>query len=117
MDATGVSLRLSPFASKSDRKDRLKRCFLYVITLHQSEGRSLPIYQMLSQDHSSIQISNMLKLCSVENNHVIPNEVIIDQSAAFLLALLETYTKFKSVHQYLDHCYDISPCRVQRYEL
>lgn len=49
----------------------------------------------------------MLKRCGVENNHVIPDEVIIDQSAAFLLAILETYTKFKSVHQYLDHCYEI----------
>lgn len=107
MDATGVSLRLSPLASKSDRTEKLKRCFLYVITLHQTEDRSLPIYQMISQDHSSIQISNMLKMCSVENNHITPNEVVVDQSAAILLALVETYTRFKSVHQYLDHCYDI----------
>lgn len=107
MDATGVSVRLSPLASKSDRTDKTKRCFLYVITLHENEGRSLPIYQMLSQDHSSIQISMMLKTCSVENNHVKPNEVIIDQSAAFLLAILQSYTSYKSVHQYLDRCYEL----------
>lgn len=106
-DATGVSLRLSPLVNISERTNKPKKCFLYVITLIQTEGRSLPIYQMLSQDHSSIQIGNMLKMCSVENNHIKPDEVVIDQSPAFLLALIETFITLKSVHQYLDHCYEL----------
>lgn len=106
MDATGVSVRLSDLASISERTGKLKKCFLYVITLQTPSG-SAPIYQMLSQDQSTIQITTMLKKCDVQNNHKKKEEVIIDRSAALLLSVIETYTPFKSVHQYLDHCFDI----------
>lgn len=107
MDATGVSLRLSPLASISDRTGKTKRCLLYVIFLHLNDERGLPMYQMISQDHSAIQIEFMLKKCQEQNNHFTPDEIIMDQSAGLLLANVNCFTKFKSVHQYLDCCYDI----------
>lgn len=106
MDATGVSLKLSSLTSVSNRTGGPKRCFLYIITL-QSNDFSLPIYQMLSQDHSSLQISMMLDRCRTLNNYFNPNEVIMDQSAAFMLANVISFTRFKSIHEYLSFCFDI----------
>lgn len=107
MDATGVSLRLSPLASMSVRTGKSKRCLLYVIFLHLNNERSVPMYQMISQDHSAIQISLMLKTCRAQNNHFKPHEIIMDHSAGLLLANVDSFTDFKSVHQYLDFCFEI----------
>lgn len=106
MDATGVTTRLSPYASISIRKGVPKRCFLYVITLYLEDGTSMPVYQMLSQLHSSIQINNMLSLFKVENQHRIPHEFVMDKSAALLLSTLLTFTSSTSVHEHVDHCYE-----------
>lgn len=107
MDATGVSLRLSPHAEISDRTGKMKRCFLYVVTLKLRDGSHKPIHQMLSQDHSSIQISLMINQCRARNNNFIPMESVMDQSAAFLLANVLSFTRFKSMHEYLSHCFII----------
>lgn len=103
MDATGVSLRLSPLVAISERTGKPKRCLLYVIFLHLTNERSVPLFQMISQDHSG----TMLKTCRAQNNHFKPNEIVIDQSAALLLANIDSFTEFRSVHQYLDFCYEI----------
>lgn len=107
VDATGVSLLLSPIASKSEKTGKMKRCFLYVITLQSATERGLPLYQMLSQDHRSIQINNMMLNCKSQNNDFTPNEIVVDDSAALLLSSVTCFTEFNSVNKYLDYCFDI----------
>lgn len=107
IDASGVSLLLSPVADVSDRTGKLKRCFLYVITLQRSGERALPIYQMLSQDHTTIQINMMIQKCRKRCNDFMPDEIIMDDSAALLLSAVNCFTEFISVHKYMDYCYDI----------
>lgn len=85
-DATGISVLLSPLAAVSERTGKMKRCVLYVITLHRSGERALPIYQMISQDHTSIMINTMIQKCRKRCNDLIPDEVIMDDSAALLLS-------------------------------
>lgn len=65
------------------------------------------MYQMLSQDHTSIQINMMLQKCQKRNNDFVPNEIIMDDSAALLLSAVCCFTEFKSVHEYFDYCSDI----------
>lgn len=62
---------------------------------------------MLSQDHTSIQIDFMIQKCRKRSNDFIPNEAIMDDSAALLLSCVNCLTEFNSVHKYLDYCYEI----------
>lgn len=107
IDATGANVKLSPLSAISEHTGKTKRCFLYVIHLRLSDGGSVPVYQMLSQDHSSIQISFMLQKFKSQHDYRHPCELIMDESAALLLSSIDTFTPVKSVHEYLDLVYDL----------
>lgn len=107
IDATGISVKLSPLSTISEHTGKTKRCFLYAINLRLCDGGSIPVYQMLSQDHSSIQISFMLQKFKSHHNHRHPSELVMDESAALLLSSIEIFTPVKSVHEYLDLVYDL----------
>lgn len=107
MDATGISVVLSKYSEKSTRSGLSKRCFLYVITLQRKCGDSMPVFQMITQEHSSIQINTMLATFkSINNIYNNEFEIIMDQSAALLLSTVLTFTTSHSVHAYLDHCFE-----------
>lgn len=98
VDATGIGIRPPQFSAVSDKTGNAKYVFLYQITLHGKE-RNMPIYQMLSQEHTSRKIADFISTWnSTQFRDVNPQEVIIDQSAALLLALVQSLTESRSVH-------------------
>lgn len=107
IDATGLSVKLSKYTSISSKTGSPKRVFLYAITALIPNSTSMPVYQMISQEHSSIQINLMLSKFKADIiTHKNPNEITMDQSAALLLSSVSTFTSSTSVNQYLDNCYD-----------
>lgn len=106
LDATGIALQLPEECVHSERTGKMRKTFLYQIVFHGSE-QSLPVYQMLSQVHTSKKIAEMLEKFKEESMFGKPLSVIfIDQSTAMLLGCVKAMTPFKSPHEYLDHCYD-----------
>lgn len=107
-DATGVSIRLSKFAGISKLTGKMKRCFLYIITMQMVDGTSSPVFQMLSQNHSSIQINFMLSIFKTDvMQSRNPKEIITDDAAALILSNITTFNTMKSTHEYLSCCYDM----------
>lgn len=106
IDATGIPVRVPSECSKSERTGKARYIFLYSVTFHGSK-RNLPVFQMLSQEHTSRKISEWLKCWQISQlRQRTPNEIVIDQSAALLLALVSTFTKSSSVNEYLSHLYE-----------
>lgn len=106
IDATGISVRLPPQCFISERTGKMKYVFYYSITYHGSE-RNLPVYQMLSQEHTSDKIWTwLLKWKYLHFRQKSPDEVIIDQSSALTLAVTLAFAGKPTVHEYLSHCFD-----------
>lgn len=106
IDSTGVSLILPPECEISTRTNTLKRCMLYNIVMLGAKT-SKPVYQMLTQRHTSTQISRMLDTFKIKQHHdKNPKEVFIDESAALFLACVKTFTPFDSANEYIDYGYD-----------
>lgn len=106
LDATGISVRLPPQCFISQRTGKMKYVFYYSITYHGSE-RNLPVYQMLSQEHTSDKIWTwLLKWKYLHFRQKSPDEVIIDQSSALTLAVTLAFAGKPTVHEYLSHCFD-----------
>lgn len=106
VDATGISVRLSPYSSISSRRDAPKRCFLYAMTLRLCDDKSVPVFQMLSQLHSTTQINTMFSTFKSQIIQKNPHEIIMDKSAALMLSSVLTFSSSSSVHEYLDHCFE-----------
>lgn len=106
IDATGCSAQLSPEAEISERTGKKKRCFFYNMMLHGTE-KTISVYQMLSQTHSSQKITDwLLTWKNRHNNQRNPIEVRMDESAALILSAVTSFTSCKSVHEYLSQCYE-----------
>lgn len=77
----------------------------------QTTGRmqhmSVPIYQVISQSHTSQKISDMVRTWkNTQFRQKVQNEMIMDESDALLLSSVETSTSSHSVQEYLSHCFD-----------
>lgn len=84
----------------------MKRVFQYTTTLHRKTG-STPCYQMISQSHSSDKIGQWLRKWKIDHiRGKDSNEVILDESAALLLACVSIFTRAHSLHGYLTQCYE-----------
>lgn len=106
IDATGCSCQLSEEAEISERTGKKKRCFFYNMMLHGKE-KTIPVYQMLSQTHSSQKITDwLLTWKNRHNGERNPIEVRMDESAALILSAVTCFTSSKSVHDYLTQCYN-----------
>lgn len=67
-------------------------------------GSSVPVSQMLSGKHDNNTIAKWLKTF-VDVVRGPPKEVVIDESAALLLASIKAFTQFNSVPSYLNRCH------------
>lgn len=106
IDATGISVTLPSECEISARTNKIKRCMLYSIVM-QGTTSNKPVYHMVTQTHTSSQIIRMLKsFMSLQHRDKSPDEVVIDESAALMLACVQAFTSFNSVNEYLNHCYE-----------
>lgn len=108
IDATGISIKPPQNSSVyyNARGEQYKRSFLYLICVV-IDSKHVPVFQIVSQRHSHEFIAYMLHYFKERVlNGKFPNEVIIDDSAALLLANILTFTGAKSMDEYLNQCYD-----------
>lgn len=108
IDATGIGTKSPEYSSVycSARGEKYKKCFLYLICLV-IEKKHVPVFQVISQRHSHDFIAYMLHYFKERIlNGKFPSEVIMDDSAALLLANILTFTQAKSMLDYLNQCYD-----------
>lgn len=68
-------------------------------------GSSVPVGQMVSAKHDNTTISRWLE--DLFKTICIPNEVVLDESAALLLAVVKAFTQFDNVVSYLQRCHHI----------
>lgn len=79
--------------------------FLYLLCLKNKNGMSIPVGQMLSSEQDSTTISMFLNKWL--DDFSIPNEVVCDDSAALHKAVVRSFTRFRSVDDYLNACFMI----------
>lgn len=101
IDATGSVVTPPRRSKKIDGTDKLKHVFLYTIML-KTDGKSVPIAQMLSQDQSSEQI--IMFLTKTFKDLKLPSEVVCDESKALLKALSTTFTGYGQIEGYVTAC-------------
>lgn len=75
--------------------------FFYAVTCHGTK-RSFAVAQMLSQLHTIEWIRLWLSIW-LEDNHL-PDEVIIDESAALMGAVISAFTQFETTNDYISAC-------------
>ncbi|KAJ6647961.1 NOF-FB transposable element [Pseudolycoriella hygida] len=106
IDSSGVPVIPPEFSSYSIEFDTLKPIFLYNINL-QLPTFSIPIFQLLSQRHTSSFLHYILScwqdVCFGGKS---PNEIIVDDSKALLLTSAQTFTSCKTMEVYMNKCYD-----------
>lgn len=104
IDATGCCAQLPAESETSERTGKKKRCFYYAMTMHGQKG-STSAYQMLSQSHTSQKISEWLTTWKIYHHaNKSPRVVIVDESAALLSAVAQTFACKKSMNGYLSQC-------------
>lgn len=105
IDATGISIQPPLHSSISETTGTYKRSYMYQITFQ--GATNVPAFQSISQDHSHEFICDfLLHWKNRQLNGKIPAEMIMDNSAALLLASVLVFTGSKSLREYLSHCYD-----------
>lgn len=92
IDATGLGLRVP---------ESNKYIFLYMICCR-GRDKSIPVAQMLSQNHTASFIYFWLNNWLKTNKK--PHEIIIDDSKALLSACVQAFTQFKTTNEYLSAC-------------
>lgn len=106
IDATGVTVTPPKFGSISKRTSKSMKPFLYIITLH-GQTYNVPIHQILSQRHSHEFLGYLLVNWKHRHNDgKSPNEVIIDQSQALIIASIQAFTSSQTMEDYLSRCHD-----------
>lgn len=109
IDATGVKVippkgsRISvKKTAKSSGQPKPQTIFLYVIMMRGIVP--VPVAAMLSQDHTMRFISFWLNTWSFNNN--VPDEIVLDQSAALFGACVQTFTNLPNTNAYVSACMD-----------
>lgn len=104
IDATGSIIKPPSNSALSPKNLKLKHIYLYNVML-KTDGASIPIFQMISQKHTARFISYWLGECFFKIPILCPpSEVVCDDSKAFLLALVKTFTIHHSVKNYIGAC-------------
>lgn len=102
IDATGSLVIPPKQTQKIHGTNKLKHIFLYQIMAKLSSGKSVPIAQMLSQDHSSEFIEYFLR--KVFKQMKPPKEFVSDESKALLKALAATFAGCNGMDAYVKQC-------------
>lgn len=100
LDATGKVVK--KFEIYPDRKTGY--IFLYRITIN-FESKTLPVYQMLSEEHSAPFIRYWLDEWVQECGATVPAEDMADQGRALLLAMYQSFNGM-TIKQYVDTIFE-----------
>lgn len=103
IDAAG-SLVLPPKNSNISENGKNSHIFLYAM-MAKTSYTSVPISQMLSQQHSLNFISFWLRTWL--QMAVKPEEEVVDDSAALIGALVKAFTDAPNTKQYIKRCFDL----------
>lgn len=104
IDATGSVVKPPNNLYLSEKTNKPVHVFFYTVMAKQGDtGTSVPVAQMLSQKQSSNFISYWLNSW-VKRVGTMPNEVIIDNSAALLKSIVNAFTDCGSVEKYICNC-------------
>lgn len=68
-----------------------------------NSGSSIPVTQMISAKHDNVTIWQWLE--ELVQTTGIPKELVIDESAALLLASVKALTQFSNVFEYMNQCH------------
>lgn len=112
LDATGTGLRTFRFLPVTTKKKM--PVFLYTMGCH-STGKTIPIYQVLSDKHTLGFHVGWLTEWARKNKNV--DEIIMDDSAALIGACVQAFTRCLNTNEYISQCwdcllFDASPPRV-----
>lgn len=103
IDATGSIVRR--FRKVSG--DKTNHIFLYECTVGDSSLSSqYSVSNMLSESHNALAIYTWLASWIRTQVVGIPNEVVTDMSLALMYAVVMAFTKFKTLDDYIKHCYE-----------
>lgn len=103
----GAPVKPPQFSSISSATGNLKPILLYTISLH-ADKNSRPVFQILSQRHTSDFISYFMKHWRHQyNNMKNPHEIIMDNSNALILASVQSFTSLSTTNAYLNACFDM----------
>lgn len=106
IDSSGVSVILPPECEISARTNTMKRCMLYNIVMLGSKTSKV-VYQMVTQTHTSSQISKMIDIFKTKQHHEKnPKEIFIDESPALFLGCCKAFLSMNSTNEYMDYCFD-----------
>lgn len=103
IDATGSIVKPPKSSLLSKHNDKPAHIFLYNIMAKTENNKSVAVGQMLSQRHTSHFIAYWLTCWSKEA--VVPNEVVTDDSAALLAAVVQSFTSLPNMRSYLEKSY------------
>lgn len=109
LDATGSLISnnslLADISDSLERDIRLPHIFLYLISVKNDDGKSIPVGQMLSAQQDSTRITYFFKrwLESFKK----PAEVAIDDSKALLKSCAESFALCEDTKDYIRKCYAV----------
>lgn len=106
IDATGFNIRTNSFLPQTGEEKKMP-VFLYTIGCH-SGGKTMPVYQVLSNKHTlSFHVGWLTEWAK---NNKIPDEITLDDSAALVGArvgaCLQAFAKLRNTNQYISHSMD-----------
>lgn len=103
IDATGGVVR----NFKKLGAEKTKNIFLYEALVHDSQKHhSFTITNMLSERHNNVAIFNWLAKWR-SNDVPNPKECVCDQSLALLSAIVQCFTQYSSLNEYIHVCADL----------
>lgn len=116
IDATGsiFNKNLRPVVNEHTQlsQESQSPIFLYVMMTDTTVKSSVPISQCISESHSLDTIASWLQ--SWLANGKPPNEVVTDDSAALVGAVVKVFCGYKSTSDYLNTCFNILENRTKK---
>lgn len=103
IDATGIGVSPPSLSTVSDRTDKYKNVFLYVMAC-KGRDKTVTIEQMISQLHTLAFISYWIHNWKQKNK--CPDEVVVDDSEALVNACVQNFTSARSTNEYISQCMD-----------
>lgn len=109
LDATGSMISnkslLTDIQASLERDFRLPHVFLYLISVKNHDGASVPVGQMLSAQQDSTRIAYFLKRWLESFKR--PAEAVMDDSKALLKSCAESFTSCENINDYIRKCYAV----------
>lgn len=103
LDSSGSAVFAPINSLMSSVTEKLGHIFLYTIMAKDKDSSSVPVYQMLSQSHTSNFLSYWLGTWI--QNVKIPSEVVTDDSAALLKSVEKSFTSKANTKVYIEHSF------------